>query len=48
MASYKIYYLDFCHKNHPFIETKRLAELQNATNKPCFIEKVILPPKWTV
>ena len=41
MASYKIYFLDFCYKNYPLTSTKRLAELQNASSKPRIIKKVI-------
>ena len=39
MASYKIYFLDFCHKNHPPREEKWHSELQNASVVPCFMKK---------
>ena len=41
MASYKIYFLNFCYQNRPPGEVKGLAELQNATTKAFFNEKVI-------
>ena len=41
MASYKIYFLNFCYQNQSLGEVKSLAELQNATVKAIFIEKVI-------
>lgn len=46
MASYKIYFLNFCYQNWPSSEVKGLAELQNATAKAFFIEKVIFCPIW--
>ena len=42
MASYKIYFLIFCHKNQPSSEVKGLNKLQNATVKAFFIEKAVL------
>ena len=41
MASYKIYFLDFCHQNRPSCSKNCLAELQNATDKAYFLKKVI-------
>ena len=38
MASYKIYFLDFCHKNRSSIQPKSPATLQNATWQDIFIE----------
>ena len=40
MASYKIYFLDFFHKNHPPRSKKWHLALQNATKKGVFIEIV--------
>ena len=40
MASYKIYFLDFCYKNQPSRNENRLLILQNASANACFIEKV--------
>lgn len=40
MASYKIYFLDFFHQNHPSCAEKCLVALQNASNNPCFMKKV--------
>ena len=40
MASYKIYYLDFCYKKLPPRNEKWLLILQNASADACFIEKV--------
>ena len=45
MASYKIYFLNFCYQNQPSSEVKGLAELQNAIAKACFIKKVIFAPQ---
>ena len=44
MASYKIYFLNFCHKNWSPSEVKSLAELQNAIGKAVFMKKVIFAP----
>lgn len=44
MASYKIYFLIFCHKNQPSSEGNGLNKLQNATVKAIFVEKAVLPP----
>ena len=44
MASYKIYFLNFCYQNLPPSEVKSLAELQNATGKAVFMKKVIFAP----
>jgi len=41
MASYKIYFLNFCHQNHPSRKVERPLTLQNATQKAVFIKKVI-------
>ena len=46
MASYKIYFLNFCYQNQPSSEVKGLVELQNAIAKACFIKKVIFAPLW--
>ena len=40
MASYKIYFLDFFHKNYPSSSRKCLVALQNATCWSVFIKKV--------
>ena len=40
MASYKIYFLNFCHKNQPPRNENRLQKLQNASTNAGFIEKV--------
>ena len=40
MASYKIYFLDFFHKNHPPSSRNWPSTLQNAIGKPDFIKKV--------
>ena len=45
MASYKIYFLNFCYQNQPSSEVKGLVELQNAIGKACFIKKVIFAPQ---
>ena len=39
MASYKIYFLDFCYKNHPPRKEKWHSKLQNASVVPCFMKK---------
>ena len=44
MASYKIYFLNFCYKNWSPSEVKSLAELQNAIGKAVFMKKVIFAP----
>ncbi len=48
MASYKIYFLNFCYQNWSPSEVKSLAGLQNATGKAYFIKKVIFAPDVTV
>ena len=45
MASYKIYFLDFCYQNCSLVIEKWLTELQNATDKPGFTEKWFLRVK---
>ena len=44
MASYKIYFLNFCYPNRSPSEVKSLAELQNAIGKAVFMKKVIFAP----
>ena len=39
MASYKIYFLNFCYQNRFSSEVNSLAELQNASVVPCFMKK---------
>ena len=40
MASYKIYFLNFCHLNCSFGAVAKPAKLHFATLRACFIEKV--------
>lgn len=40
MASYKIYFLDFCYQNHLSINKERPLLLQNAMREAVFIKKV--------
>ena len=40
MASYKIYFLNFCHQNHSLEMVERASKLHFATLWPCFIKKV--------
>ena len=44
MASYKIYFLNFCHKNHTLGYVKRVVALQNASNKGVFMKNGVLGP----
>ena len=44
MASYKIYFLNFCYKNCSSSTTNKPAKLQNASLRACFIEKVDFVP----
>ena len=44
MASYKIYFLNFCYPNRSPSEVESLAELQNAIGKGVFMKKVIFAP----
>ena len=39
MASYKIYFLNFCHKNRSLEMVERASKLHFATLWPRFIEK---------
>ena len=41
MASYKIYFLDFCHQNQTLDESKRPLVLQNAISGLGFMKNVI-------
>lgn len=42
MASYKIYFLNFCHLNHSPAIVVEPAKLHFAILRACFIEKVVL------
>ena len=44
MASYKIYFVDFCHKNRTSTHPKSPATLQNATQRDVFIKNRISGP----
>jgi hypothetical protein len=44
MASYKIYFLNFCHLNCSFGAVAKPAKLHFATLRACFIEKVDFVP----
>ena len=46
MASYKIYFLNFCYKNWPSSDVKWHRKLQNATQKGCFMKKRLKRPFW--
>ena len=45
MASYKIYFLDFCHKNSSSTAANQPAKLQNAIMRAVFMRKVIFSPQ---
>jgi len=41
MASYKIYFLNFCYSNTSLLRVKKAAKLQNVITWALFIKKVI-------
>ena len=41
MASYKIYFLNFCYSNTSLLREKKAAKLQNVITWALFIKKVI-------
>ena len=45
MASYKIYFLNFCYKNCSSTASKRPTKLQNASLRAVFMRIVIFSPK---
>ena len=44
MASYKIYFLNFCYKNRSSSATNKPAKLQNASLRAVFLKIVIFAP----